>query len=84
MSFAFTVKEARDEYNELRDDVNVEMLTVTKIDKVFDVSAVDIPAYDSTSISARSVFDAEREKKNKEIEERNKQLDLARARFFYV
>lgn len=64
MSFAFTVKECSYETIEWQDEPNVEIRTVTKIDKLYDVSAVDIPAYDTTSISARSAFDAEREKRN--------------------
>ena len=67
MSFAFTVKESNYEYIEKQnDEPNVEIRTITKIEKLYDVSAVDIPAYDSTSISARCAFDAEREKRNAE------------------
>ena len=46
MSFAFTVK---------RDDWDDATLTrrILEIDKLFDVSAVDFPAYDTTSIYAR-------------------------------
>ena len=66
MSFAFHVKESSYEYIERADEPNVEIRTVTEIDKLYDVSAVDIPAYDSTSISARSAFDAEREKRKAE------------------
>lgn len=55
MSYAYTVKEsAYDSENRLR--------TIRKIKKLYDVSAVDIPAYDTTSISARSFFELEREK----------------------
>jgi len=55
MSFSFTVQESA------YDSVNYTR-TIRKIKKLYDVSAVDIPAYDSTSISARSYFDLEREK----------------------
>lgn len=55
MSYAYTVKEsAYDSENRTR--------TIRKIKKLYDVSAVDIPAYDTTSISARSYFELEREK----------------------
>ena len=47
MSYAYTVSE--EAY-----DVDTHVRTVLKIKKLYDVSAVDIPAYDSTSISARS------------------------------
>lgn len=55
MSYAYTVSEsAYDRENYLR--------TIRKVKRLYDVSAVDIPAYDTTSISARSYFDLEREK----------------------
>ena len=58
MSYAYTVREsAYDTANHMR--------TIRKIKKLYDVSAVDIPAYDTTSISTRSLLDldkAEREK----------------------
>ena len=47
MSFAFTVSE--ESYNK-----DAHMWRVQKIKRIYDVSAVDLPAYDSTSISARS------------------------------
>ncbi len=50
MSYAYTVS---DEFY----DTKTHTRTVKSIKKLFDVSAVDIPAYDSTSISARSVLD---------------------------
>lgn len=55
MSFAFTV--AEDSY-----DRDTHTRKILRIKKVYDVSAVDIPAYDTTSISARSFFEAEAEK----------------------
>ena len=55
MSFAFTVSE--DSYD--RDTHTRRILSVKRL---FDVAAVDIPAYDATSISARSYFSAEAEK----------------------
>ena len=77
MSFAFTVKnQAYDREDHLR--------TIMAIDKLYDVSAVDIPAYNTTELSARSFFDAEREKELKEIEERDTALELAKAKYFYL
>lgn len=58
MSYAYTVSE------ELY-DVDTHLRTVMKIKKLYDVSAVDIPAYDSTSISARSVLDLEKSEMEK-------------------
>ena len=49
MSFAFTVRE--DAY-----DQDTRTRRITKIKKVYDVSAVSIPANPSTEISARSYF----------------------------
>jgi len=47
MSFAFTVLE--ESYNQ-----ETRTWRVLKIKRIYDVAAVDFPAYDSTSISARS------------------------------
>lgn len=61
MSFAFSTREsAYDSENHMR--------TIRKVKKLYDVSAVDIPAYDDTSISARSFFELEREKEQKAAE----------------
>lgn len=55
MSFGFRVGEDKREITENRDEGTVTVLrTITKIDKLFDVSAVSLPANDATSISARS------------------------------
>jgi HK97 family phage prohead protease len=61
MSFAFTVR--KDEY-----DNKAHTRTIKDIDKLFDVSAVDFPAYDTTSISARSFFELESENERKALE----------------
>ena len=50
MSFAFTVKE--DEY-----DYDTDTRKIISMDKLFDVSVVDMPFYDSTSVYARSDSD---------------------------
>lgn len=50
MSFAFTVR--GDEY-----DYDTDTRTITDIDKLYDVSVVDMPFYDSTSVYARSEED---------------------------
>lgn len=71
MSFVFTV--AKDDY-----DVKTRTRRILAIDKIFDVSAVDFPAYETTSISVRSYFkaEAERERKTLEREARRKRLIL--------
>jgi uncharacterized protein len=65
MSFAFTVdyENNGDEY-----DRKTNTRTITRIKKIWDVAAVDTPAYDSTSISARSFFELEREKEQKALD----------------
>ena len=55
MSFAFTVSE--ESYNS-----EEHKRTIRGFKRIYDVAAVDIPAYDATSISARSYFEAEAEK----------------------
>ena len=88
MSFAFTVRTASYEYIENADGPDVYIRTVKAIEKLYDVSAVDIPAYDTTSISARGAFDAERERREAEsrkLEEENaRQRSLALARYNYL
>lgn len=55
MSFGFRVEEDTREITENHEDGSVSVLrTITKISKLYDVSAVSIPANDATSISARS------------------------------
>ncbi len=49
MSFQFTIRE------ESYDKIN-HLWTVRKVKRLYDVSAVDIPAYDDTSIEARKKF----------------------------
>ena len=58
MSFSFDIEE--ESYNQ-----EEHLWRVLKISKLYDVSAVDFPAYDTTSISARSsrLAVAEREQK---------------------
>jgi len=78
MSFAFTV--AEDEYESTESGGVIKHLrTIKKIDHLYDVSVVDIPAYDSTSISARKAFDAESERREAEsraAESRKRALKL--------
>lgn len=61
MSFAFTA--SSDAY-----DKETRTRSITGIKRIYDVSAVSIPAYDTTSISARSFFELEREKERKAAE----------------
>lgn len=70
MSFSFVARECS--Y-----DRETHTRTITKIKKLYDVSAVDFPAYNETSIvAARDFFSAEREKEFKELEERRRRQML--------
>lgn len=61
MSFAFSVAE---------EDYNNDTLTRTikKVQRLYDVSVVSLPAYDDTSVSARSYFSAVAEEQRKALE----------------
>ena len=65
MSFAFTVKEESYEYE-------TDTRRILAFDKIFDVSVVDVPAYETTEIYARS--------KDKYEEEKNKYTELKLAK----
>jgi len=65
MSWAFTV--AEDAYNK-----DTHTRTILKIKKVYDVSAVSIPANNDTQISARSYFDGVIEMEQQEMLRRKK------------
>ena len=71
MSFAFTVADGGDTWT-IKDDETIR--EVTNIDKLYDVSVVDTPFYDSTSIYARSLELLENEKKR--LDSLNEQLNL--------
>ena len=64
MSFAFTISD--ENY-----DVETHTYTIRAIDKLFDVAAVDFPAYENTSISAR--------KKSALELERSREIDLEKS-----
>jgi HK97 family phage prohead protease len=75
MSFAFTVKE-----QEWDHEGEVPKRRITKIDRLYDVSIVDIPAYDNTSIYARSLESMDLELKTMELEKRKRDASLIRKR----
>lgn len=64
MSFAFRIGEESFDQDELQ-------WNVRKIKRLYDVSAVDMPAYDDTIISARkdSILEAEAQEKEKQLAE---------------
>ena len=69
MSFSFVVREAS------YDNVT-HTRTITKVKKLYDVSAVDFPAYNDTSISARSFFSEEHEKEVAALEQARRRKKL--------
>ena len=71
MSFAFTVADGGDTWT-FKDDESIR--EVNNIDKLYDVSVVDTPFYDSTSIYARSLELLENEEKR--LDSLNEQLKL--------
>lgn len=75
MSFAFTVKEQK--WNH---EGSIPKRFITKIDRLYDVSIVDIPAYDNTSIYARSLESMDLELKTMELAKRKTQEGLIRKR----
>ena len=62
MSFSFTI--AEDSY-----DRETRTRKILRVKKLYDVSAVTFPAYEQTSISARSFFESEREKERRFLEQ---------------
>lgn len=69
MSWAFTIDQ--DEYNR-----DTRTRTIKKVKKVYDVSAVSIPASFDTEISARSYFDGVIEIEKQELLERKKKSQV--------
>jgi HK97 family phage prohead protease len=71
MSFAFTV--ANDAY-----DSKTKTRTIFSFDKIYDVSVVDFPAYEQTSVSARNYVKAQQEARRKELQRQERQAELER------
>ena len=68
MSFAMTIDdETYDKENRTR--------VITKIKRLYDVSAVTIPAYNQTEIYSRSFFEAEVEQERMELRMKNEQIE---------
>lgn len=82
MSFGFIVAEDKREVVEDYENNRTEVLrTITKIQKLFDVSAVSLPANDATEISARNFSDGvieEVKAERLEAEKRDKQKQRIR------
>lgn len=83
MSFGFIVAEDKREIiDDYENNVTTVVRTITKISKLYDVSAVSLPANDATEISARSVgvgviADAKAERQRAmEIESQKKRIEI--------
>jgi HK97 family phage prohead protease len=73
MSFAFVVSEQ--EWNR---DGDIPKRHIRKIERLYDVSIVDTPAYDKTSIYARSLEAMDLELKTMDLAEKNMKAELIR------
>lgn len=81
MSFAFTIaKDGESTEERTEDGVRIITYTVRAIDKMYDVAAVNVPAYDNTSIYARRIDDAEARHEAVEAEKLEKMRSQALAR----
>jgi len=69
MSFAFTV--AKDAF-----DPKTNTRTIFNFDKIFDVSVVDFPAYEQTSVSARGYIQAQQEAQMKIEQQKIEQQEI--------
>lgn len=80
MSFGFTVTGEKREEKKEQDHLTI-LRTITRIGKLYDVSAVSLPANDATEISARSISDGLITEVSEEIaamEERKRRIDEIR------
>lgn len=75
MSWGFMVAEDGWQY-----DQDTRTSTITRVTKVYDVSAVSIPANDGTEIHARSYLDGVIENERRESAQREEQQERARIR----
>jgi HK97 family phage prohead protease len=76
MSFAFSI--AEEEF-----DKQSRTRSIKKIQRLYDVSVVSLPAYDDTSISARSYFSAVAEGERKALESAS-MLELEKEKFQFI
>lgn len=78
-SFAFTINEDGEEY-----DTKTRTRRINSVSNLWDCAIVENPAYGGTTVSARSFFEAEAEKEMLESIEKQRQLDLAKAKFDFM
>ena len=73
MSFAFTVALDGDDY-----DAKTHTRTIRRISRLYDVSLVNFPAYEQTSVSARDYYGAKAEAERRALEEAAAAAEAAR------
>jgi len=73
MSFAFSTES--DNWDE-----KTKTRTIYKFDKIYDVSVVDFPAYEDTSVSARSRLKSEQEQRHKELHRKDMETKAKEAK----
>lgn len=85
MSFAFHVNKSEWSYIEDNGEgKEIDLRKIIEIDKLYDVSAVDIPAYDTTSISARNQFSAVSEMRAAESRKALEELELEKEKLLLL
>ena len=77
-SFAFVVRESYWEWLSDEDPAQLDQRTIMKISEVFDVSVVTHPAYEQTSVDARSA-EAAREQHREELRQEEEEKEKAEA-----
>ena len=77
MSFAFTVRS--EEY-----DYDTDTRKILEFDKIFDVSVVDVPAYETTEIYARSKEQYEAEKRQYEEKKNEHKLNFEKEKIILM
>ena len=77
-SFAFVVRESSWEWLSDEDPAQLDQRTIMKISDVFDVSVVTHPAYEQTSVDARSA-EAAREQHREELRQEEEEKEKAEA-----
>lgn len=80
MSFGFTITKENNEWEEMENGIERVTFTIQKVGKLYDVSAVSLPANDGTDISARGLRDGEISRHKAERLEERAQVELAKAK----
>ena len=81
MSFGFTVNGETEEREKTDEGVMIYTRHITSVEKLYDVSAVSIPANDATSISVRKLTDGVIERlKAERLEEEETELERLRTK----